>query len=151
MIGLLSAQVIISDNHLQIKGKILNGYSADITIYEYSGFNEEWVLVYDKKNKGNYNLKVNPQVNSQIHFTNNIGEVKILHIDAGKKGTWEKIIDIDFNRKSIKYVKFYQVVNDYNLQRVSKRYICTKSKDDDNTDIPDSENVNPLLTKHSEQ
>ena len=52
MIGLLSAQVIISDNHLQIKGKVLNGYSADIKIYEYSGFNEEWIVTYDKKNKG---------------------------------------------------------------------------------------------------
>lgn len=78
-----------------------------------------------KKNKTNYSLVLNPQLNYQIFFLSNNGQVKVIHIDAGDKGMWEKEVDVDFDKAYIKHAKIYQAYkkNDYSIVMVSNDYV----------------------------
>lgn len=132
-IGSVSGQSVKLDqqNCLILKGKILNGYTAEIAVFQYFYNTGKWVMMYSKKNKTRYSLQVNPQLNYQIFFLGNNGEVKVLHIDAGNKGMWEKEVDIDFDLSNLKHAKMYQIPNkkDYHLVIVSNDYMSIKQND----------------------
>ena len=128
-IGIITTDSVLGQtnqqNCLKIKGKIINGYTAEIAAFQYSDNTSKWVMIYSKKNKTNYSLVLNPQLNYQIFFLSNNGQVKVLHIDAGDKGMWEKEVDVDFDKAYIKHAKIYQAhkKNDYSIVMVSNDYV----------------------------
>ena len=112
-------------NYLLLKGKVLNGYTAEIAAFQYFDDTGKWDMIYSKKNKTYYSFLLNPQQNYQIFFLSNDGQVKVLHIDAGNKGMWEKEVDVDFDKVNIKHAKIYQALSrsEYNIVMVSNEYI----------------------------
>lgn len=131
-IGIISTDSVLGQinkqNCLYLKGKILDGYSANIELFEYNNIKKEWVSILTEKNKKKYNIKVDPLLNYQIYFKNNHGQVKVLHIDSGKRGLWFKYVDIDFNQKNLCYAKIHQSAKkaDYDITSVSDD--CVKEK-----------------------
>lgn len=117
-------------NYLNLKGEILNGYSADIELFKYVITSNEWISIYYKRNKVKYNFKLDPQFNYQVFFLSNQGQIKVLHVDAGEKGIWTKEVDIDFDQEHLLHAKIGQSVNKdcYNMIAVSNDYVTKDSK-----------------------
>ncbi len=136
-------------NYLLLKGKVLRGYTAEIAVFQY--FDSTSTLVYLKKNKTNYSLVLNPQLNYQIFFLSNDAQIKVLHIDAGEEGIWVKEVDVDFDLTNIKHAKIYQSSSkmDYNIVMVSDDYINQKK----NTIIKGEEKIiaSPADTRKAEK
>jgi hypothetical protein len=108
------------DNYLKMKGKVLDGYTADITVYQEND-NEGWDLVRTMKSRKNYSLKLNPESNYYILFESPDGLNKVLYVDAGSTGMWIMQLDINFYSRNIKYARMYQHASkDYAFKVVHK-------------------------------
>ena len=109
-----------SDNYLKIKGKILDGHTADITVYQEN--DKGWDLVRTIKSRNVYSLRLDPESNYYILFDNQEGLTKVLYVDAGSTGMWIMELDINFYEKDIKYARLYQhsTRNDYTFKVVRK-------------------------------
>ena len=117
--GEASAQTA-PDNYLKMKGKVLDGKTADITVFqEYDG---DWKEVRTMKSRTNYSLKLDPEQHYYVVFNSNDGLNKVMYVDAGKTGMWIMHLDIDFNVQNIKYARMYQSKNDYAFEVVRKDY-----------------------------
>ena len=117
--GKASAQTA-PDNYLKMKGKILDGKTADITVFQQNGDN--WTQVRTMKSRTNYSLKLNPEENYYVIFNSTDGLNKVLYVDAGSTGMWMMYLDINFEQRNIKYARMYQhpTNKDYSLKVVHK-------------------------------
>lgn len=113
------------DNLLKIKGKILDGYHAEIMLFKYDTIKDGWDKIQHLQNCSNYNFKLEPDENYYIVFTNNEGTNKIMCIDAGNTGMWYKRVDISF-KDNPKYAILYQYFEEYNLKYTTKSYLNSK-------------------------
>ena len=111
---------ITSDNYLKMKGKILDGYTANITVYQ--EHNGDWSPIKTIKSRKNYSFKLNPKSNYYILFESTDGLNKVLYIDAGSKGTWVVNLDINFESRHIKHARMYQYANkNYTFRLIYKK------------------------------
>lgn len=107
------------DNYLKMKGKVLDGYTADITVFQ--EIDGDWISVRTMKSRKNYTLKLNPESNYYVLFDSGDGLHKVLYVDAGTTGMWIMQLDINFDQKNIKYARVYQhPTNGYNFKVVHK-------------------------------
>lgn len=131
--GKASAQTA-PDNYLKMKGKVLDGNTADITVFQLND-NEGWDKVRTMKSRKNYTLKLNPEENYYVIFESPDGLMKTMHVDAGHTGMWIMQLDIDFDIRNIKYARMYQhPTKGYNFKVVHKsnqKIIIGKSGPDD--------------------
>lgn len=94
-------------NYLKLKGKILNNHISDIAVYQYSD-SEEWVKIDEVKNRTKFKIRLDPQHNYQVKFTNATGIEKVMEVCAGDYGRWIMYLDINFNKKELNYAQIYQ-------------------------------------------
>ena len=108
------------DNYLKMKGKILDGHTADITVFQLTD-SENWIPIRTMKSRKNYTLKLNPESNYYVIFDSGEGLNKVLYVDAGSTGMWIMQLDINFDQRHIKYARMYQTKSkDYTLKTVNK-------------------------------
>lgn len=107
------------DNYLKMKGKVLDGHTADITVFQENG--GDWTPVRTMKSRKNYSLKLNPESNYYILFESADGLNKVLYVDAGSTGMWIMQLDINFDQRNIKYARMSQHTSkDYTLKVIRK-------------------------------
>lgn len=88
------------DNNLIVKGTMLSDHTADIAVFEYDSASQSWTKILEKFSKYTYRVKVNPEKNYQVWFTNSEGLIKVLFINKGAAGIWITKVDIDFDNTS---------------------------------------------------
>ena len=107
------------DNYLKMKGRILDGHTADITVFQEN--DGDWESIRTMKSRKNYSLKLNPESNYYILFESGDSLNKVLYVDAGSTGMWIMQLDINFDQKNIKYARMYQqTTKDYGFKIVRK-------------------------------
>jgi hypothetical protein len=108
------------DNYLKVKGKILDGNTADIMVFAEDG--GTWTKVRSMKSRKSYSVKLNPEENYNIVFTSADGIKKVMKVEAGNTGMWIMHLDINFKEYTVKYARMYQVGpdKDYALALIHK-------------------------------
>ena len=132
------------DNYLKMKGKVLDGHTADITVFQIND-NGGYDIIRTMKSRTSYTLKLNPESNYYVVFDSGSGLNKSLYVDAGCVGMWSLQLDINFDQRHIKYARMYQLpsTNDYTFKVVHKTgtKIVISKVDDEPDDIPLSANA----------
>ena len=120
----IESQAQSQDNKLTVKGKTLGDHVVDILVFEYDSTSNTWTQTAKKFSKSTYRLRVNPEKNYQVWFTNTEGAIKILFINKGESGVWKTEVDIDFDQ--INQSNGYLCQNDsgtsYKFTTVSKEF-----------------------------
>jgi outer membrane lipoprotein-sorting protein len=106
------------DNYLKMKGNVLNGKTADISVFQEDGL--EWTQVRTMKSRKSYLIKLDPEQNYYVIFESPDGLRKVMYVDGGSTGMWVMQLDIDFSKTSIKYARMYQEKEDYSFKVVHK-------------------------------
>jgi len=114
-------------NVLKIKGKVLVGKKADITVFQ--KVDNDWVVIKTMKSKAKYSIELSPEENYYVVFISNDGIKKALYVEGGKVGNWAMHLNLDFNEWSVKYATLYQhnTKNYYKLKTTNKKNLAIKN------------------------
>lgn len=92
----LGAAAQTSDNHIILKGEVINADHADIYVYQLNVEEHKWEAISVKEHKGKYRYKLDPAKEYQIWFMSGTSNKILCLKPNGETGKYYYSLDVDF-------------------------------------------------------
>ena len=121
-------------SYFTLYGDLISSEKTTIMVFQYDTTVCNWEMIEEIRTKKNYQLLLDPLQAYQIWFQSPNGYTRIIYVDPGDAGIWQKNFSMGFSEKSLAFIHMYQTCNEQGLAKYDIEYLNSKHQAE--TELP---------------